>query len=51
MSDGREMMRNFYSAIRTRDATDPVPFRSLVHGGIVHGAETSRGSGSWYGGS
>jgi len=35
----RIMLRNFYSAIRTRDALDPVPFRSLVHGGIMHGGQ------------
>ncbi len=35
----RVMMRNFYSAIRTRDAAAPTPFRSLVHGGIMHGGQ------------
>ena len=39
VSNARVMMRNFYSAIRTRDATDPTPFRSLVHGGIMHGGQ------------
>jgi len=39
ISDARVMLRNFYSAIRTRDAADPVPFRSLVHGGIMHGGQ------------
>jgi len=39
VSNARVLMRNFYSAIRTRDAVDPVPFRSLVHGGIMHGGQ------------
>jgi SAM-dependent methyltransferase len=39
VSNARVMMRNFYSAIRTRDAQDPTPFRSLVHGGIMHGGQ------------
>ncbi len=39
VSDARVMMRNFYSAIRTRDIETPVPFRSLVHGGIMHGGQ------------
>ena len=37
--NARVMMRNFYSAIRTRDAATPTPFRSLVHGGIMHGGQ------------
>ncbi|MCC6533422.1 MAG: fused MFS/spermidine synthase [Burkholderiales bacterium] len=39
VSNARVMMRNFYSAIRTRDATEPTRFRSLVHGGIMHGGQ------------
>lgn len=39
VSGARVMMRNFYSAIRTRDAQEPTPFRSLVHGGIMHGGQ------------
>lgn len=39
VSDARVMMRNFYSAIRVRDAQSPTPFRSLVHGGIMHGGQ------------
>ncbi|RPI42570.1 MAG: hypothetical protein EHM59_17520 [Betaproteobacteria bacterium] len=39
VSNARVMMRNFYSAIRTRDAMTPTPFRSLVHGGIMHGGQ------------
>jgi hypothetical protein len=33
------MKRNFYSSIRTWETTSPVPFRSLVHGGIMHGGQ------------
>jgi hypothetical protein len=39
VGDSRVMMRNFYSAIRVRDAQSPTPFRSLVHGGIMHGGQ------------
>jgi len=39
VSDSRVMMRNFYSVVKTREFTDPVPFRSLVHGGIMHGGQ------------
>jgi hypothetical protein len=39
LTSARIMMRNFYSAILTRDDPAPVPFRSLVHGGIVHGGQ------------
>ncbi|HTP97472.1 MAG TPA: fused MFS/spermidine synthase [Burkholderiales bacterium] len=39
LTNSHAMARNFYSAIRTRDASEPVPFRSLVHGGIVHGGQ------------
>ncbi len=39
VSHSRVMLRNFYSAIRTRDTESPVPFRSLVHGGITHGGQ------------
>lgn len=38
-TSARIMMRNFYSAILTRDDPTPVPFRSLVHGGIIHGGQ------------
>jgi hypothetical protein len=37
--EARIMLRNFYSAIRTRDVQAPAPFRSLVHGGIMHGGQ------------
>ena len=39
VSDSRVMMRNFYSVLRTREYTEPAPFRSMVHGGIVHGGQ------------
>ncbi len=39
MVTSRVMMRNFYSVLRTRDDNAPVPFRSMVHGGIVHGGQ------------
>ena len=39
VANSRVMMRNFYSVIKTRQHEDPVPFRSLVHGGIVHGGQ------------
>lgn len=35
----RVMMRNFYCAIRTWQGESPTPFRSLVHGGIMHGGQ------------
>ena len=33
------MMRNFYSVLKTRETEEPTPFRSLVHGGIMHGGQ------------
>jgi hypothetical protein len=39
VTSARIMMRNFYSAVLTRDDPTPVPFRSLVHGGIIHGGQ------------
>ena len=39
VSDSRVMMRNFYNVLRTRQYTEPVPFRSMVLGGIVHGGQ------------
>jgi hypothetical protein len=39
VTSARLMMRNFYSVVLTRDDPDPVPFRSLVHGGIIHGGQ------------
>jgi hypothetical protein len=39
IANSRVMMRNFYSVVKTRDYEEPVPFRSLVHGGIMHGGQ------------
>jgi SAM-dependent methyltransferase len=39
ISTSRVMMRNFYSVLRTREDDTPVPFRSMLHGGIVHGGQ------------
>ena len=39
VTSARLMMRNFYSAVLTRDDPAPVPFRSPVHGGIIHGGQ------------
>ena len=39
VANSRVMMRNFYSVLKTREHQEPVPFRSLVHGGIVHGGQ------------
>lgn len=39
LSGTRVMMRNFYSALRIYEARTPSPWRSLVHGGIMHGGQ------------
>src|SRR4051812_32679209 len=39
ISHSRLMMRNFYSVLKTRETEEPTPFRSLVHGGIMHGGQ------------
>ncbi|MEO7726554.1 MAG: fused MFS/spermidine synthase [Burkholderiales bacterium] len=39
IANSRVMMRNFYSVLKTRESASPVPFRSLVHGGILHGGQ------------
>jgi len=39
VADSRAMTRNFYSSLRVRDYDDPVPFRVMVHGGIMHGGQ------------
>ena len=39
ISNSRVMMRNFYSVLKTRESEEPTPFRSLVHGGIMHGGQ------------
>ena len=38
-TDTRVMVRNFYGVVRTRDFTDPVPFRAMYHGAINHGGQ------------
>jgi len=39
-SDGvRVMERDFYGVVRTVDHPDPVPYRSMYHGGIMHGGQ------------
>ena len=35
----REMDRNFYGVARTRDWTDPSPYRAMYHGAINHGGQ------------
>ena len=37
--DVRIMERDFYGVVRTRDRADPAPYRSMFHGGIVHGGQ------------
>jgi hypothetical protein len=37
--DTRVMWRDFYGVVRTRDRQDPVPYRSMLHGSIVHGGQ------------
>ena len=37
--DVRVMERDFYGVVRTRDRADPAPYRSMLHGGIVHGGQ------------
>jgi len=39
LADARVMRRNFYGAIRTTDSDPPQPFRSLMHGDILHGGQ------------
>ncbi len=39
IANSRVMMRNFYSVLKTRETAEPTPFRSLVHGGIMHGGQ------------
>jgi len=39
-TDGiRVMERDFYGVVRTADHPDPVPYRSMYHGGIMHGGQ------------
>jgi hypothetical protein len=35
----RVMERDFYGVVRTADHSDPVPYRSMYHGGIMHGGQ------------
>jgi len=35
----RVMERDFYGVVRTVDHPDPVPYRSMYHGGIMHGGQ------------
>lgn len=37
--DMRVMERDFYGVVRTRDRAAPAPYRSMLHGGIVHGGQ------------
>jgi len=37
--DVRVMERDFYGVVRTRDRAQPVPYRAMMHGGIVHGGQ------------
>lgn len=37
--DVRTMERDFYGVVRTRDRADPAPYRSMLHGAIVHGGQ------------
>jgi SAM-dependent methyltransferase len=39
LSDVRVMERNFYSVVKTKQYPGPPPFRSIVHGGIMHGGQ------------
>jgi len=39
-TDGvRVMERDFYGVVRTADHLEPVPYRSMYHGGIMHGGQ------------
>jgi hypothetical protein len=38
-ADARVMVRNFYGVVRTRDFTNPAPFRAMYHGPINHGGQ------------
>ncbi len=39
VTDSIVMMRNFYSVLKVREFDDPAVFRTLVHGGIMHGGQ------------
>jgi hypothetical protein len=38
-ANARVMMSNFYGVVRTRDYSDPTPFRAMYHGPINHGGQ------------
>ena len=38
-TDVRVMERDFYGVVRTRDRLDPVPYRAMYHGAIMHGGQ------------
>ena len=38
-SDVRVMERDFYGVVRTRDRPEPVPYRAMYHGSIMHGGQ------------
>ncbi len=38
-ADVRIMARDFYGVVRTRDRMDPVPYRAMYHGAIMHGGQ------------
>ena len=38
-SQARVVMRNFYGVVRTKDFAEPVPYRAMYHGGIMHGGQ------------
>jgi hypothetical protein len=35
----RVMDRDFYGVVRTRDTIEPVPYRAMLHGAIIHGGQ------------
>jgi SAM-dependent methyltransferase len=39
VANSRVMVRNFYSVVKTVEYETPVPFRSMVHGDIMHGGQ------------
>jgi spermidine synthase len=39
-SEGKRVMeRDFYGVVRTEDLPDPIPYRAMYHGGIMHGGQ------------
>jgi hypothetical protein len=38
-ADVRVMGRDFYGVVRTRDRAEPVPYRAMFHGSIMHGGQ------------